>query len=66
MSFGKILRDLRGDKTQEEIAQAVGVTKSSWAMYEREERIPRDEVKIQIAKHFGKSVQDIFFRQSEH
>lgn len=40
MSFGKILRDLRGDKTQEEIAQAVGVTKSSWAMYEREERIP--------------------------
>lgn len=60
MSFGKILRDLRGDKTQEEIAQAVGVTKSSWAMYEREERIPRDEVKIQIAKYFGKSVQDIF------
>lgn len=66
MSFGKILRDLRGEKTQEEIAQAVGVTKSSWAMYEREERIPRDEVKIQIAKYFGKSVQDIFFRQSEH
>lgn len=66
MSFGKILRDLRGDKTQEEIAQAVGVTKSSWAMYEREERIPRDEVKIQIAKYFGKSVQDIFFRQIEH
>lgn len=66
MSFGKILRDLRGDKTQEEIAQAVGVTKSSWAMYEREERIPRDEVKIQIAKYFGKSVQDIFFRQVEH
>ena len=66
MSFGKILRDLRGDKTQEEIAQAVGVTKSSWAMYEREERIPRDEVKIQIAKYFGKSVQDFFFRQVEH
>lgn len=66
MSFGKILRELRGDKTQEEIAQAVGVTKSSWAMYEREERIPRDEVKIQIANHFGKSVQDIFFKQSEH
>ncbi|MDY3691787.1 MAG: helix-turn-helix transcriptional regulator [Dysosmobacter sp.] len=66
MSFGKILRDLRGDKTQEEIAQAVGITKSSWAMYEREERIPRDEVKIQIAKYFGKSVQDIFFRQIEH
>ena len=66
MSFGKILRDLRGDRTQEEIAQAVGVTKSSWAMYERDERIPRDEVKIQIAKFFGKSVQEIFFMNSEH
>ena len=46
MDFGKILRDLRGEKTQEEIAKAVGITKSSWAMYERGERIPRDEVKI--------------------
>ena len=33
MDFGKILRELRGDKTQEEIAKAVGITKSSWAMY---------------------------------
>lgn len=60
MDFGKILRELRGDKTQEEIAKAVGITKSSWAMYERGERIPRDEVKIQIAKYFGKTVQEVF------
>ena len=30
-------------------------------MYEREERVPRDEVKIQIAKYFKMPVQDIFF-----
>lgn len=61
MSFGKTLRKLRGDRTQEEIARDIGITKSSWAMYEREERVPRDEVKIQIAKYFKLPVQEIFF-----
>ena len=60
MEFAKILRDLRGEKTQEAIAESVGITKSSWAMYERGERVPRDEVKIRIADYFGVSVQDIF------
>lgn len=66
MEFAKILRELRGDRTQEAIAEAVGVTKSSWAMYERGERVPRDEVKVRIAAYFGRSVQDIFFTKSEH
>lgn len=66
MSFGKILRELRGDRTQEEIAREIGITKSSWAMYERGERVPRDEIKIQIARFFGVTVQDIFFRPAEH
>ena len=66
MDFGRILRDLRGEKTQEEIAKAVGITKSSWAMYERGERIPSDEVIIQIAQYFGITVQDVFFTPIEH
>ena len=63
---GMILRRLRGDRTQEEIATALGITKSSWAMYERDERVPRDEVKIRIAKYFGKSVEELFYTQIEH
>ena len=66
MNFGKTLRILRGGKTQEEVAKAVGITKSAWAMYEREERVPRDEVKIQIAQYFGKTVQEVFFTPFEH
>lgn len=58
---GMILRKLRGDRTQEEIAAILGITKSSWAMYERDERVPRDEVKIRIANFFGKTVQELFF-----
>lgn len=63
---GMILRKLRGDRTQEEIAAILGITKSSWAMYERDERVPRDEVKIRIANFFGKTVQELFYAPIEH
>ena len=66
MSFGEKLRELRGDKSQEAMAQEVGVTKSAWAMYERNERIPRDEVKVRIANYFHRTVQEIFFEPKEH
>lgn len=66
VSFGAILRNLRGEETQEKIATAIGITKSSWAMYERNERTPRDEIKVRIAAHFGKTVQEIFFTPTEH
>lgn len=63
MPFGEKLKALRGEKSQDEIARDVGVSKSSWAMYERNERVPRDEVKIRIAEYFQKTVQEIFFGQ---
>lgn len=56
-----ILRELRGEKTQGEIAESLGISKSAWAMYERGERIPRDEIKVRISNFFGKSVEEIFF-----
>lgn len=52
---------LRGSKTQKEIASAIGVAPSTYAMYELGQRIPSDEVKIRIAKYHKKSVQSIFF-----
>ena len=57
MPFGEILRELRGNITQEEMAKRLNITKSSLAMYERNERVPRDEVKVRIANYFGKTVQ---------
>ena len=66
MSCGALLRKLRGDKSQEYIANELGITKSAWAMYERNERVPRDEVKIRIANYFNKTVQEIFFGHNEH
>ncbi len=65
-SIGQRLRELRGEKTQEKVASDLGITKSSWAMYERDERVPRDEVKVRIATYFGVTVQDIFFANLVH
>ena len=66
MTAGEKMRALRGEKTKEEVANAVEVTYSSYTKYERDERVPRDEVKVRIANYFGKSVGEIFFAPNEH
>ena len=59
--IGNKLVELRGKKTQEQVANAVGISVSALSMYERGERIPRDPIKIELAKYYKKSVQAIFF-----
>ena len=61
--IGKRLIALRGNLTQEQVAKALGVCTSTIGMYERGERIPRDEIKTEIAKLFDTTVQDIFFAE---
>ena len=59
--IAKRLIALRGNRTQAEVAQAIGVTPSAYSMYETGERIPRDEIKKRIAEYFKRSVNTIFF-----
>ena len=59
--IAKRLVELRGDRTQSEIAKEINVGQSTYAMYETGKRIPSDAVKIKIARLFGKTVQEIFF-----
>ena len=61
MSTGTKLKALRGKKTQQQVADDLGITKSALAMYERDERIPRDEIKVKIASYYNESVQFLFF-----
>lgn len=61
MSAGEKLRELRGDKSPLVVADALGISKSALAMYERNERVPRDEIKVRIAKYYGVTVQFLFF-----
>lgn len=54
------------NETQKKVANVIGVSESSLAMYEAGARLPRDAVKIKIANHFGVSVQSIFFAEDVH
>lgn len=61
--IAQTLKTLRGKATQKETALAIGISQSTYAMYETGERVPSDEKKRIIAAHFGRSVQEIFFDQ---
>lgn len=59
--YGKILVELRGDKSQGQVAKSIGIAKSTLSMYELELRVPRDNIKIALARYYNKTVQEIFF-----
>lgn len=55
------LIDLRGEKTQKELADILGISQSAYASYENGTRTPSDERKKKIADYHGVTVQSIFF-----
>lgn len=62
-AIGAKLRELRGNRSQAEIADALGVTSMAISQYERGERIPNDIMKLKIAEYFNVTVTEIFFAQ---
>lgn len=59
--IGRRLVALRGKKRREDVARDLEVSPSAVAMYENGERIPRDEIKVKIARYYNTTVQEIFF-----
>lgn len=59
--IGNRLVSLRGARTQEDVAKAIGVSVAAIGMYERGERIPRDEIKVKLASYYDTTIQSIFF-----
>ena len=55
------LKALRGERTQKEVGDAVGVTAMAISQYEQAERIPSDAIKIKLANYFNETVENIFF-----
>lgn len=64
-AFSQKLRTLRGNRTQKEIADALGLGVSTICLYENAKRIPKDDIKIKLAEYFGTTVQDLFFEDVE-
>lgn len=64
--IGMRLRNLRGDKSREEVSIATGIGVSALANYECGLRVPRDEAKFVLANYYNVSVDDLFFNQRSH
>jgi len=58
--IGKRLRELRGNISQEKVAKACEIPVIVLNMYERGERIPRDEIKLKLAAFYNVKVENIF------
>lgn len=58
---GQKLRHLRGGRSIAETAEAIGIPASTLSMYERDERTPRDSMKVKLAKFYKVTVESLFF-----
>jgi transcriptional regulator with XRE-family HTH domain len=63
--IGRRLMILRGERTQKEVALAVGVSDSAIRQYERGRRMPRYDIMGLIARYFKISIQALFFQFDE-
>ena len=61
VKIGQRLSNLRGNRTLKEVANAVGISVSALAMYETGKRVPRDEIKVMLARYFNTSMEALFF-----
>jgi transcriptional regulator with XRE-family HTH domain len=61
--IGKKIKNLRekNNISRENFANAVEISQSALSMYENGQRIPRDEVKLRIARFFNTSIEELFF-----
>ena len=58
---GTRLKELRGNRTLEEVASELGISPSALSNYENGIRTPRDQIKTRIAKYYKKSLEALFF-----
>ena len=61
--IGKRIKTLREKShlSRETFCNEVGITQSSLSMYENGQRVPRDEIKVKIARLLGVSIEALFF-----
>lgn len=58
---GRRLKILRGERSQAEVAKAVGLSPGALANYESGLRMPKDIYKVRLAEYYKKPIQKIFY-----
>ena len=57
------LKSARGDIPRIKVCNDLGIALSTLSMYETGQRVPRDEIKVKLAKYYGVSIEDLFYTQ---
>jgi putative transcriptional regulator len=55
------MKQLRGNKTQEQVANELNISKSTYAMIEAGHRFPRKELLEKLSKYYGVTINELFF-----
>ncbi len=59
--IGEKLKALRSNQTLKEVSGILGISDSALNAYEHGLRVPRDDVKIKLAKYYGQSIESLFY-----
>lgn len=57
----QVLISLRGNKSQQEVAEKIGISVKSYSAIETGKRFPRIETLKKLSEYYGKSVNELFF-----
>ena len=61
MTIAERIKEARGSRSRKEVCEAVGISVNALMMYENGKRIPRDEIKVKLARLYGRSIEELFF-----
>ena len=55
------LKKARGRTPRKEVCEAVDISLSALMMYENGKRVPRDAIKMRLARFYNKSIEELFY-----
>ncbi len=63
--IGQRIKSLRESMnlSRDNFCKSVGITLSALSMYENGQRVPRDEIKVKIARTLNTSIETLFFAE---
>lgn len=61
LSVAERMIKARGNMKRADVCKLVGISLSALTMYENGQRIPRDEIKVKLARLYGTTVEALFY-----
>ncbi|MGG1531429.1 helix-turn-helix transcriptional regulator [Brevibacillus agri] len=66
MKKNEKMTSLRGERSQKQVADELGIPVSTYAMIEAGHRFPRKELQLKLSRYFGVTVDELFFTENDH